>query len=379
MTQAAPQKVVLAAGGTGGHMFPAQALARELLARGIAVTLITDKRGGGFGPDLPQVTTLAISAGGVAGIGILRKLRNIGLLGIGYLQALMHLRRTGADCVVGFGGYPSLPTVLAAAHLGLRVVIHEQNSVMGRANRMLANRAEAICTSFKRVGGLTSDKLRKVTVTGNPVRAPISEIGRRPFAVPGEGDPLRLLVVGGSQGALAFNDLIPAAVTSLPPALLRRLTVQQQVPGKAQQEIARRYEEAGVSHDTAPFFTDLPDRLAAAHLVVARAGASTVAELAAAGRPAVLVPFPRAVDDHQTQNAQALCEVGGAWLMPQNALTPEGLAERLRSLLEDPALLARAAGCAHIAAYPHAAARLAAVVCGEASENGNDKDREAAA
>lgn len=379
MTSPAPRKVVLAAGGTGGHMFPAQALARELLARGIAVTLITDRRGGGFGPELPQVETLAIPGGGIAGIGLLRKIRNIGLLGMGYLQARGHLRRAGADCIVGFGGYPSLAPVLAAAHLGLRVIIHEQNSVMGRANRFLASRARAICTSFKRLEGLDPDSQSKVTVTGNPVRSAIIEIGRRPFAVPNEGDPLRLLVVGGSQGALAFNELIPAAIAKLPETVRRRLTVQQQVPGQAQQEVADCYETAGVSHDVAPFFADIPERLAAAHLVIARAGASTVAELAAAGRPAILVPFPRAVDDHQTHNAQALSEVGGGWLMPQSALTPENLAERLRSLLEAPALLARAASCAQSAAYPKAAVRLAAVVCGEAYSNGDDKDQEAAA
>lgn len=379
MTGSLPRKVALAAGGTGGHLFPAQALARELLARDIEVLLITDHRGSGFGPELPQVETVAITAGGIAGIGLVRRLRNAAKLAMGYLQARGHLRRSGADCVVGFGGYPSLPPVLAGAHLGLRIVLHEQNAVMGRANRFLASRADAICTSFRHVESFGSALESKVTVTGNPVRATILEVGRRPFAVPNEGDALRLLVVGGSQGALAFNELVPAAVAQLPENLRWRLTVQQQVPGQAVREIAQRYDEIAVAHELAPFFADIPERLARSHLILARAGASTVAELAAAGRPAIMVPFPSATDDHQTHNAQALSDVGGGWLMPQNSLTVEGLAERLASLLSDPALLARAAGCAKTAAFPEAGARLAAVVCGEASANGDRNDEEVAA
>ena len=380
-----PTKVVLAAGGTGGHMFPAQALARELLARDIAVVLITDVRGGGFGPDLPQVHTYRIPAGAMAGTGIVKKLRSIVQLGLGYLQARGHIKRCGAEVAVGFGGYPSVPTILAAAHLGLRVILHEQNSVLGRANRLLASRAQIIATCFNKVDGVAASGRAKLRITGNPVRQAIAAVGTRPYAVPGDSDPLRLLVVGGSQGATVFNEVVPAAVAKLPEALRRRLSVHQQVPGQAIEAVARIYDACGVKHDLAAFFSDVPERLAAAHLVISRAGASTVAELAAAGRPAVMVPYPSATDDHQTGNAQALVEAGGGWLMPQQNLDADGLAERLGSLLSSPALLARAAGCAHATAHLNAARDLADLVCGLGNGNGDqaqedaDRNKEAAA
>ena len=376
-TMKQPRKVVLAAGGTGGHMFPAQALARELLARGIGVVLITDARGGGFGPDLPEVETHHIPAGAMAGAGLAKKLRSVAQLGLGYLQARGHLKRCGAEVAVGFGGYPSVPTILAAAHRGLRVVLHEQNSVLGRANRMLAPRAEVIATCFRRVEGVAESDRAKLRLTGNPVREAIAAVGSRPYAVPGEGDPLRLLVVGGSQGAAAFNEIVPAAVARLPDGLRRRLTVHQQVPGQATQAVAQVYDSCGVRHELAAFFTDVPERLAGAHLVVSRAGASTVAELAAAGRPAGMVPYPSATDDHQTGNAQALVEVGGGWLMPQAGLDADSLAERLGSLLSNPGLLARAAGCARAAAHLNAARGLADLVCGMNNGNGNSAQRDA--
>ena len=370
LTAKRPNKVALAAGGTGGHMFPAQALARELLARGIAVALVTDARGGGFGAELAQVETFRIAAGGMAGAGLVKQLRSAAALGLGYLQARGHLKRCSAEVVVGFGGYPSVPTVLAGAHRGLRVVLHEQNSVLGRANRMLAGRAGIIATCFDKVEGVAPDQLDKLRLTGNPVRAAIAAVGKRPYVQPGAGGPLNLLVVGGSQGARVFNEVVPAAVAKLPEDLRRRLTVHQQVPGDAGTAVAKLYDACGVSHRLAAFFDDVPERLAAAQLVVSRAGASTVAELAAAGRPAVMVPYPSATDDHQTGNAQALVEAGGGWLMPQESLDAGGLAERLASLLANPAVLARAAACARAAAHLDAARDLADLVCGLSNGNG---------
>ena len=367
-----PRKVALAAGGTGGHMFPAQALARELLSRGIEVMLVTDKRGGGFGPDLPQVETFRIPAGAMAGAGLTKKIRSAAQLALGYWQARGHLKRQGAEVAVGFGGYPSVPTVMAAARSGLRVVLHEQNSVLGRANRLLAPRADRIAVSFDHVEGIAAGDRSKLRITGNPVRQTVAAIGSRPYAVPGEGDPLRLLVVGGSQGATVFNDVVPAAVARLPEDLRRRLTVHQQVPGQAVDAVGEVYRGCGVAHDLAPFFDDVPQRLAAAHLLISRAGASTVAELAAAGRPAVMVPYPSATDDHQTGNAQALVEAGGGWLMPQSGLDADSLCERLTSLLSTPGLLARAASCARAAARLQAASDLADLVCG--IDNGNGAD-----
>jgi len=379
MTAPRSTTVALAAGGTGGHMFPAEALAKALLARGFNVALITDRRGGGFGPELAQVETHAISAGGIAGTSPAKRLQSLTRLGLGYFQARRHLRASAADTVVGFGGYPSVPTVLAGGHLGLRVILHEQNSVLGRANRGLARYADAICTSFSKVTGLPETLQGKITVTGNPVRDAIAEIGVAPYPLPGDQDHICLLVTGGSQGARVFNDMVPAAVAQLPEALRQQLKLVQQVPGDELAGVAEAYDACGVQHDLRAFFDDLPARLAQAQLVIARAGASTVAELANAGRPAILVPYPSATDDHQTRNAEALCEVGGGWLMPQKSLTAESLCERLRSLLATPALLTRAAQSALSAAHKDAAERLADVVLAHHRSNGETKAVEQAA
>jgi UDP-N-acetylglucosamine--N-acetylmuramyl-(pentapeptide) pyrophosphoryl-undecaprenol N-acetylglucosamine transferase len=376
MTNPGPKRVVLAAGGTGGHLFPAQALARELIARGIETVLVTDQRGAGLGPEFPQVQTHRISAGGIAGGSLAKKAKSAARLALGYLQARRLLGRLAADAVVGFGGYASVPTTLAGARLGLRVVLHEQNAVLGRANRLLAPRAHAIATGFSQVQSIAAAERAKVVMTGNPVRPTIAECGRRPYGAPGPSDPLRLLVFGGSQGAQAFNDLIPTALCGLPEDLRRRLSVSQQVPGGAVAAVEAAHGRCGLSATLAAFFDDMPERLADSHLVICRAGASTVAELAAAGRPAILVPFPAATDDHQTANARAFAEAGGGWLMPQAELTPERLSERLAALFGEPATLARAASCAGGFARRDAAARLADLVCGLRGRNGDGGSRD---
>ncbi len=373
MTAREPKRVVLAAGGTGGHMFPAQALARELLARGIGVALVTDRRGGGFGPDLPQVETYRISAGALAGRGPLGKASNILRLGLGYLQARRYIKAYQAEGVVGFGGYPSVPTVFAGSHLGLRVVLHEQNAVLGRANRLLAGRAESLATSFAEVDGVPGPCTAKIRFTGNPVRPAIAALGRRPYALPGEADAIRLLVTGGSQGASIFNDVVPEALCRLPRDLRARIEICQQVRGEALERIATAYDASGIRHDLRRFFDDMPERLAAAHLVICRAGASTISELTAAGRPGLLVPYPTATDDHQSANARRLAEAGGGWLIPQAALSAPYLAERLGSLLSNPALLGKASRCARAAARDDAAKDLADVVCAPSNDNGDTR------
>jgi UDP-N-acetylglucosamine--N-acetylmuramyl-(pentapeptide) pyrophosphoryl-undecaprenol N-acetylglucosamine transferase len=378
MTDPGPKRVVLAAGGTGGHLFPAQALARELIARGIETVLVTDQRGAGLGPDFPQVETHRISAGGIAGGSLAGKAKSALRLALGYFQAHRLLGRLAADAVVGFGGYASVPTTLAGARRGLRVVLHEQNAVLGRANRLLAPRSDAIATGFSQVQGIAAAQQAKVVMTGNPVRPAIVEGGRRPYGAPGPNDPLRLLVFGGSQGALAFNDLVPAALCGLPEDLRRRLSVSQQVPGGAVDAVEAAYGRCGLAATLAAFFDDMPERMADTHLVVCRAGASTVAELAAAGRPAILVPFPAATDDHQTANARALAEAGGGWLMPQSELTAERLTERLAALFGEPATLTRAASCAGAFARRDAAARLADLVCDLRGRNGDGGSRDGA-
>jgi UDP-N-acetylglucosamine--N-acetylmuramyl-(pentapeptide) pyrophosphoryl-undecaprenol N-acetylglucosamine transferase len=384
MSRAQPSKVVLAAGGTGGHMFPAEALAGELLARSCEVVLVTDRRGAGFGPDLGQVEIQRISAGGVASGNPVKRLKGLLSLAIGFVQARGLLKRLEADAVVGFGGYPSVPTALAGALAGLRVVLHEQNAVLGRANRLLASRAQAIATCFAEVEGLDPAGRAKATVTGNPVRPAIVAAGRRPYVLPRADGTLRLLVTGGSQGAKTFNALVPEAIRRLPEDRRHRLEVTQQVRGDALAEVAAAYETCGVTAHLAGFLDDIPERLAAAHLAICRAGASTVAELAAAGRPAILVPYPFATDDHQTANAQALVEAGGAWLIPERALNAEILAERLDCLFTNPAVLSRAAQCASALGHPHAASRLADLTLAGSGSNGSEEPdrttrREAAA
>lgn len=364
MTLQNPRRVILAAGGTGGHLFPAEALAHELLARDVEVLLVTDQRGGGFSDKLPNVETLRIAAAGIAGGGVLRKIKGVAQLGLGYLQARKILRAQQPDAVVGFGGYPSVPTVLAAAHLGQAVILHEQNAVLGRANRLLARRADAIATSFDKVEAISSGDLHKIVQTGNPVRAEIAAVGAESYESPETPGMIRVLVIGGSQGAKVFNELVPGAAALLPENLRARLSVTQQVPGGEIDGVTRKYDSCGVKHDLATFFSDMAERLKSAHLVICRSGASTICELAAAGRPAILVPYPYATDNHQTANAQALTSAGGGWLMPQNTLTADSLAQRLRCLLSTPALLKQASQGAASCAENNAAGRLADVVCG---------------
>ena len=377
-------RVAMAAGGTGGHMFPALALARALLERGATVALFTDRRSGGFGDALPEVETFWINAGGIAGTGLVRRARNVLRLGQGFLQARRELKSFGADAVVGFGGYASVPTLLAGTRLGARVLLHEQNAVLGRANRLLANRAQRVATSFEKTEAVPTAAAGKVEVTGNPVRPEIAALGAEAYRPVAQDGRIALLVVGGSLGARVFNDLVPAALERLAPDLRARLKVTQQVPGGEADRVAARYRQAGIDCELAPFFKDMAARLGAAQLVISRAGASTVAELAASGRPALMVPYPHATDDHQSVNASRLAEAGAGWLLPQASLSDEVLVEHLTSLLTSPSQLDQASRCALACAKPNAVAALAELVLGGRKSNGKPArdqagDREEAA
>ena len=352
--------ILLAAGGTGGHVFPAEALARTLIARGHAVRLATDPRGRAFGDQLPEVPVDAVRSATVAP-GLVGKLRTATLLGLGYLDARGVLRRHRPAAVVGFGGYPSAPTVLAASRAGIPVLLHEQNALLGRVNRWLAGRAAAIAAGFP-LQAAAGQENRRVEVTGNPVRPAIAAKSGAPYPAPTEGDRLTLLVLGGSQGARVFSELIPAAVALLPEALRTRLSIVQQCRPEDIEACRGRYAAIGADATLATFFDDVPERLAAAQLVICRSGASTAAELATIGRPAILVPYPFAMDDHQTANARAIAASGGGWLMPQSDLSPEVLASRLEHLYTRPSVLVEAAGAARAAAHPDAADRLADLV-----------------
>jgi len=353
----------LAAGGTGGHLFPARALAEALLARGWRVALLTDERGLRIGRDVPGVDAHALTAGTFSTGGLAARLRGLTRFLRGYLEARRLLRRLSPQVVVGFGGYPSLAPGLAAAHQRRRLVLHEQNQVAGLANRILARSAAAIGTSFVPLAGLPAGCRAEIVRVGSPVRAPIVAVGREPYPDPEAEGRVPLLVTGGSQGATAFDSLIPAAVERLGADLRARLSIAQQVRGDLQ-GVADVYRRCGVTADLQPFFDDMDRRLAAAQLLICRSGASTLAELAAAGRPALLIPYPHSADDHQRGNAEAFAAAGGGWVLPQAGLTPEGLAARLEQLLRDPAALARAAAAARAFALDESAERLADLVTG---------------
>jgi UDP-N-acetylglucosamine--N-acetylmuramyl-(pentapeptide) pyrophosphoryl-undecaprenol N-acetylglucosamine transferase len=351
---------VLAAGGTGGHMVPAHVLAEELRARGHGVHLVTDARGLRFPGLFDGIERTVVESGSVArsGLASLPGVALSVLRGIGAARALFRTLRPRA--VIGFGGYPALPGLLAAVSMRLPSLIHEQNAVLGRVNRLLAPRVAAIATSYPSIRRMESGWLPKVTLTGNPVRAAVIAARAVPFDA--QSPRLRLLVTGGSQGAAILNTVVPAAVAQLPASLRARLDVVHQ--GRDEDAAACRaaYAAAGVSASIRAYFEDLPAEMARAHLVVARAGASTIAELTVAGRPAVLVPLPIAADDHQTDNARAMAGLGGALLIPQPQFTADRLAAALTAWLGDPQALAAAAAAAHALGRPDAGARLADLV-----------------
>jgi len=351
----AVKPIVIAAGGTGGHFFPAEALAATLIARGHRVVLMTDGRSGALqSPVFAGAEQHVLPGAGLAGRGVIKAARALLALARGTLRARAILARLDAAAVVGFGGYPSVPPVLAASSLKHRpfVVLQEQNAVLGRANIFLCKRADLLALGVadtRRIPtGVTSE------VTGNPVRPAIAALANLAYAPPVE--KMELLVMGGSLGARVFSDVVPDAVAALPPQLRARLSITQQCRAEDLNRVRAAYDEAGVAAELAPFFNDVAARLQNAHLVIGRAGASTCAELAVAGRPAILVPLPGAIDDHQTANAAA---VGGARVLAQTAFTATALTALLLELLTAPAKLAEAAAAARASARPHAAAALA--------------------
>jgi UDP-N-acetylglucosamine--N-acetylmuramyl-(pentapeptide) pyrophosphoryl-undecaprenol N-acetylglucosamine transferase len=359
---ASGRPIALAAGGTGGHMFPAEALAQELLARGHRVVLVTDRRGGAFGGRLATVAVHRVHAAGVLGKTAAERIKALALLAIGVIQAIALLARLKPAVVVGFGGYSSVPTLLAAHRVRVPTVLHEQNAVLGRANRLMAPHARTIAVAFAAIEAVRDADRAKVVHTGNPVRGAVIALNARRYVAPVPGGALRLLITGGSQGARVFADVVPAAIASLPKDMRTRLEINQQCRPEDIERTVFAYRDAGVRYEVAAFFNDMPERLARAHLGVCRAGASTIAELTVAGLPAILVPLPSAADDHQTVNARLTERAGAAWMMAQTDFTPPALARRLFELLRAPERLAAAAEAAHAAALPDAARRLADVV-----------------
>ncbi|OUS13583.1 UDP-N-acetylglucosamine--N-acetylmuramyl-(pentapeptide) pyrophosphoryl-undecaprenol N-acetylglucosamine transferase, partial [Rhodospirillales bacterium 47_12_T64] len=290
---------------------------------------------------------------------------------IGTFQARKLLRSIGAEAIVAFGGYASVPASLAGSQLSIPLYLHEQNAVLGRANRLLSSRAQKICTSFRKVSHVPAGQEVKITLTGNPVRPAIMALRDTPYSTPQENGSLHILVTGGSQGATVFNTIVPEALALIPEELRERLHISQQIRGDGSENIRDVYQSNGIKADLKPFFDDMPARLAQTHIAICRSGASTITELAAAGRPAILVPYPHATDDHQTDNARDFTDAGAGWLMTQACLNAQSLAERLISLFSHTQLLQRAASCANEHAITGAASNLADVICGTQANNGD--------
>jgi UDP-N-acetylglucosamine--N-acetylmuramyl-(pentapeptide) pyrophosphoryl-undecaprenol N-acetylglucosamine transferase len=360
VTGAVPRTALLVAGGTGGHLFPALALREALVKRGWAVHVATDPRVGAFIQGVPPAETHLVRAATLAG-SPLAMARSLATMVRGLAEARSLLRRVRPQVVVGFGGYPTVPPLVAARLMRLPIAVHEANAVVGRANRLLVRVGALLATGFERPRGARTGRGARPVHVGNPVRAAIAAAAR-PYAPPHPGGPFNLLVFGGSQGARVFSGLVPGALAELPDDKRRRLTVWQQ----ARPEDATRTEQTlrgiGVNAEVRPFFTDMGERLAAAHLAICRAGASTVAELAYVGRPAILVPYPHALDHDQAENARVLAEAGGGWLMREQDVTVNNLARRLSTLMDWPEQLQQAADAARRQGRADAADRLADVV-----------------
>jgi len=352
---------VLAAGGTGGHMIPAHALAAELKRRGHGVMLSTDDRGARF-PGLFEGVPVHILPAGRLGGGPIGWLKAFGAVVKGRAEAKNLYREHTPDAVVGFGGYPAFPALLAASALHIPTVLHEQNAVMGRVNRLLAGSAGAIGTAYGQVERLKPRYRSKSVVIGNPVRDEIARLGEMPFPAFDEVAPFKILVTGGSQGATVLGKVVPDGLALLEPSLRRRLQVVQQCRPDDIDGVRARYAEFGIPAEVLTYIEDMDSRLADAHLVIARAGASTIAELSAAGRPAILIPFATATDDHQTANARELTEAGGARTIQQDGFTPEVLARQIEAMAADPVALNNAAQRALSVGRPHAARDLADLV-----------------
>ncbi|HEY8267711.1 MAG TPA: undecaprenyldiphospho-muramoylpentapeptide beta-N-acetylglucosaminyltransferase [Xanthobacteraceae bacterium] len=362
MSRAAQPLILIAAGGTGGHLFPAEALAGALARRGIAVELATDDRAAPFAGKFPARAIHVLPSDTVRSRNPLSLARTIVVLMWGTLRALWLLLRRRPKAVIGFGGYPTLPPLIAASILRVPTIIHEQNAVMGRANRWLAGRVDAIATGHAGLLSANAKLAGKAAYVGNPVRPAVAAAAKKAFAAPNPGEQFRLVVFGGSQGARVMSEVVPAAIEALPPALRNRIRIVQQCREADLDSVRTIYRRLDVPAEIAAFFPDLPSRVAESHLVIARSGASTVAEIAAIGRPAILVPLPNALDQDQLANASALAAAGGVLLIREPEFTPERVAAEISRLVAEPATLSLMATSARRMGRLDAAERLADLV-----------------
>jgi UDP-N-acetylglucosamine--N-acetylmuramyl-(pentapeptide) pyrophosphoryl-undecaprenol N-acetylglucosamine transferase len=347
--------IVLSAGGTGVHLFPAQALAGELARRGRDIVVMTDARFANYATAFPNANIETVPSSPFNAVTAPFK------IAAGFVVALAKLLKLKPAAVIGFGGYPSVPVMLAANFAGLPTGIIEQNAVVGRANRLVMNKVRKVAAAFP-IARFAPADISKVVLTGNPLRPEVEALWGAHYNMPQTGGPIRLLVFGGSQGARALSEIVPAALTRLPHDMKMRLSVVQQCRAEDIEQVREIYRNAEIRCQLETFFTDLPQRMAEAQLVIARSGAGTIAELMAIGRPAILVPLPGALDDNQTPNAEILSKADAGWCVPQAALTPDSLAQMLGAIFADPLALAQRASRAHALAVPNAVGKLADMV-----------------
>ncbi|MEM7197070.1 MAG: undecaprenyldiphospho-muramoylpentapeptide beta-N-acetylglucosaminyltransferase [Pseudomonadota bacterium] len=356
-------KILVATGGTGGHIFPAQALAEQLQIRGATVGAISN---------VPHAVRLeggrnyCIRASAMNRQSPLQKAKSLFVLGIGFLQACLYILKSRPQVVVGFGGYATVPTILAAWILRRPIILHEQNAYAGQANRFLARFARHIAVSFAETGGFDDMGQRRFTVIGNLVRPEFSHMRQMPYGQFTKNDTITLLITGGSQGAKIFSDILPKALAILPKNLCARLRIHQQVRAEFLQSLQKAYQELGIVAKLEPFIHDMPQAICACHLMIARAGASTLSEAAMVGRPCLLIPYPYATDDHQRANATMFADRGAGWLLAQEDCTAETLAGRLQELLSRPKMLMIAAQSAKKLGQPDAPEALADLVLTQA-------------
>jgi UDP-N-acetylglucosamine--N-acetylmuramyl-(pentapeptide) pyrophosphoryl-undecaprenol N-acetylglucosamine transferase len=361
--------LIIAAGGTGGHMFPAQALAEVMLTRGWRVRLTTDARGarytGGF-PDAVEI--VQVSSATFARGGVLAKALVPLRIGMGVLGALAGMLRERPAAVVGFGGYPSIPALAAAWVLRLPRMIHEQNGVLGRVNELFSKHVDAVaCGTWptKLPEGISGVHV------GNPVRGAVLDRAGAGYIAPGDY-PMELLVMGGSQGARILSDVVPPAIANLPMQMLRNIRVSHQARDEDSDRVATFYAENGITADVQPFFQDVPRRMSEAQLVISRAGASSVADISVIGRPAILIPFAAATGDHQSANARGLVEAGAAIMVPESAANPDSLGQQIEMVLGDSGEAMQMALAALSVGKPEAAETLAAMV-EDLAQKGKDR------
>lgn len=350
--------IMIAAGGTGGHLFPAFALTEELKRRDYEVDLVTDMRADQYGINFPGRRVHQVPSATLRGRSPLALLKLVTTLLRGIWRARALLKDTHPSVVVGFGGYPTVPPLLAARLAGVPSLIHDANAVMGRANRLLARFSSIIALTFEKTRYHRKGDHPKTRIVGMPVRDAVLD-AVKPYQTRSGADAFSLLVFGGSQGARVFADIVPEALTGLPQAHRARLKLVQQVREEDIERVSAAYAQSGINAELATFFPDLPQRMANAHLVIGRSGASTVAELTVLGRPAILVPLPHAIDNDQLENATRLQEVGGAWCIEQAEFTPERLRDEIMRLADSPEGISLAAKAALSLGEPKAVARLA--------------------